>query len=100
MILVTALYGAVAFPIRYYLRRLPLFGALGKYLMSTLILFAGFVGSFLVAHFQGVFPEEPVEFTTIAVLVWGGFTLVAFMVYGVLSGHRAIRSFRSNIRKL
>jgi len=100
LILVVALYGAVVFPIRYYLRRLPVFGALGKYLVSTLILFAVFVGSFLVAHFQGVFPDEPVEFTTISALVWGGFTLVAFFVYGVLSGQRAIRSFRSNLRKL
>jgi hypothetical protein len=99
-ILVVSLYGAVVFPIRYYLRRLPVFGALGKYLVSTLILFAVFVGSFLIAHFQGVFPDEPVEFTTISALVWGGFTLVAFFVYGLLSGHRAIRSFRSNIRKL
>jgi hypothetical protein len=47
-----------------------------------------------------VFPDEPVEFTTISALVWGAFTLVAFFVYGVLSGQRAIRSFRSNIRKL
>jgi hypothetical protein len=99
-ILLVALYGAVVFPVRYYLRRLPLFGALGKYLVSTLILFAVFVGSFLAAHFQGVFPDDPVEFTTISAAVWGGFTLVAFMVYGVLSGQRAIRSFRSNIRKL
>ena len=100
MILVVALCGAVVFPIRYYLRRLPVLGALGKYFVSTLILFAVFVGSFLIAHFQGVFPDDPVEFTLISTAVWGGFTLVAFMVYGVLSGQRAIRSFRSNIRKL
>jgi hypothetical protein len=100
LILVVALYGAVVFPLRYYLRRLPLFGALGKYLVSTLILFVAFVGSFLIAHFQGVFPDEPMEFTTISAVVWGGFTLVAFLIYGVLSGQRAIRSFRSNLRKL
>jgi hypothetical protein len=99
-ILVIAAYGAVVFPVRYYLRRLSLTGALGKYVVSSLILFAVFVGSFLVAHFQGVFPDDPVEFTLISAAVWGGFTLIAFLVYGVLSGQRAIRSFRSNIRKL
>jgi hypothetical protein len=99
-ILLVALYGAVVFPVRYYLRRLSLAGALGNYVISSVILFGLFVGSFLIAHAQGVFPDEPVEFTLISAAIWGGFTLIAFLVYGVLSGQRAIRSFRSNIRKL
>jgi hypothetical protein len=99
-IMVIGLYGAVVFPVRYYLRRLSMLEALGKYLASSLILYAVFVGSFLFAHWQGVFPDEPVEFTLIAAAVWGVFTLVAFVIYGVLAGQRAMRSFRSNIRKL
>jgi hypothetical protein len=100
LVVIVALYGAVVFPIRYYLWRLPMAGALAKYLVSTLILFVMFVGAFLVAYSMGAFPEEPVGFTTTAAVIWGIFTLMAFSIYGVLSGHRAIRSFRSNIRKL
>jgi hypothetical protein len=33
-------------------------------------------------------------------IVWGLFVLIAFIVYGVLAGQRAIRSFKSNLRKL
>ena len=35
-----AAYGAIVFPIRYYLRRRSVMAALGKYIVSTLILFA------------------------------------------------------------
>ena len=33
-------------------------------------------------------------------ICWAGFTVIAFIIYGVLAGQRAIKSFRSNIRKL
>jgi len=99
-IMVIALYGAFVFPVRYYLRRLSLSDALVKYIVSTVILFAALVAIYLVSKSQGVFADEPGEFLVPAAIAWGGFTLIAFAIYGVLAAHRAIRSFRSNIRKI
>jgi hypothetical protein len=99
-IMVIALYGAFVFPVRYYLRRLSLSDALAKYIVSTVILFAALVAIYLVSKAQGVFTDEPGEFLVPAAIAWGAFTLIAFAIYGVLAAHRAIRSFRSNIRKI
>ncbi len=98
----TAAYGALVFPVRYYLRRRPPLHALGSYLQSSALLYAVFAAGYLSLRFgANIFADEDAaEVLTIFAGVWGGFTLVAFLVYGILSGQRAIRSFRSNIRKL
>ena len=101
MIAALALYGAIAFPIRYYLRRRSLSAAVGKYVISTAILFAIVVALFFVGVQSGAYSANELdEVLAIFGLGWLGFTVVAFLIYGVLAGQRAIRSFRSNIRKL
>ena len=53
----------------------------------------GYLGALLV--FLAFWTRDMVPLRIVAIA-----SNVAFMIYGVLSGHRAIRSFRSNIRKL
>ncbi|MDP3738410.1 MAG: toll/interleukin-1 receptor domain-containing protein [Hyphomonadaceae bacterium] len=96
-----AVYGAVVFPIRYYLRRRSLWAALGKYLVSTLLMLAVVIGLFYVGVGAGAY--QPSEFEAMFAIFGTGWliaTIVAFVIYGALAGQRAIRSFRSNIRKL
>ena len=87
---------------RYYLRgRAPL-PALGSYLLSSAIIYIVFGVVYLTLRFStDIFQgEDPVQVMLSFAAMWGVFTLFAFMIYGALSGQRAIRSFRSNIRKL
>jgi len=102
MIATTAAYGALVFPIRYYLRRRPPLQALGSYLLSSAILYAVFAVAYLAMRFgTDVFQgEDAAQTMLIFAVIWGGLTVVAFLIYGVLAGQRAIRSFRSNIRKI
>jgi cytosine/uracil/thiamine/allantoin permease len=89
------------FPIRYYLRRRSVMAALGKYIVSTLILFAVVMGLFFVGVGAGAYQTS--EFEAMFGIFGTGWlvsTVIAFLIYGVLAGQRAIRSFRSNIRKL
>jgi hypothetical protein len=100
-LMAVGLYGAIAFPFRYYLRRRPLGAALVKYLISSVILFGAIIGADALVLATNLFPDESVS--THAFLVggaWIAFTIVAFVVYGVLSGWRALRSFRSNLKRV
>lgn len=100
-VVLTGLYGAVVFPVRYYLRRRPVLEALWKYLASTFVVFLIATGFFIKGIQDGSLPAEDFDdFLALFGGVWLGFALLAFLVYGVLSGQRAIRSFRSNIRKI
>lgn len=100
-LLATGLYGALVFPARYYLRRRPLVEALWKYLASSAMIFIAAVGVVLTGMSRGYLEESMfVEFLEVFGIAWVVFTLIAFAVYGVLAGQRAIRSFRSNIKKL
>jgi hypothetical protein len=99
---IVAAYGALVFPVRYYLRHRAPLHALGNYLLSSFIIYVIFGAAYLTLRFStDIFQgEDPVQVMLSFAAMWAGFTLVAFMIYGALSGHRAIRSFRSNIRKL
>lgn len=105
-----AIYGTMVFPVRYFLRRRPVWKALSAHAISSLVLVAAFV-LLITASLSG-------RTTLFGVTTAGGpaltfdlvlsagiglpimFTAVAFAIYGVLASHRAIRSFRSNLRKL
>jgi hypothetical protein len=96
-----AIFGAIVFPIRYYLRRRSLWAALGKYLVSTLLMLAVVILLFYAGVGAGAYQTN--EFDEMFAIFGTGWliaTIVAFLIYGVLAGQRAIRSFRSNIRKL
>jgi hypothetical protein len=100
-IVATAAYGAVVFPARYYLRRRPVVEALVKYVGSAAMLFVAGAGFVLVGLRDGYMNDADVmDFLEFFGIAWAAFAVVAFAVYGVLAGQRAIRSFRSNIRKL
>ncbi len=100
-ITLVAFYGALVFPVRYYLRRRSMGAALFKYLISTGILYALFFGAFLAFWAQGFYPADtPSEIALFFGAVWGVFTVIAFVIYAILSGQRALRSFRSNIKKI
>lgn len=90
----------MAFPIRYFLRRRPLGGALGNYLISTGILYAVVVGGYALSVAAGISGLDTGQAALRLAVIWGAFTLLAFVVYGMLAGQRAMRSFRSNIRKI
>ena len=95
------LYGAIVFPVRYYLRRRPVGAALLKYLGTSLMFFLAGAGVMLSGIDRGYLQgADFISFLKIFSLVWVFLSLIAFAIYGVLAGQRAIRSFRSNIRKL
>jgi hypothetical protein len=100
-VLALALYTALVFPFRYYLRRTPIRAALGKYLISTAILYALFMAGFLIAWSRGLYPAiRPGEIALVLGVVWLVFTIIAFLIYGLLAGQRAVRAFRSNLKKI
>jgi hypothetical protein len=94
-------YGALVFPVRYYMRRRPIGTAFVKYLMSSVVLYGLALGGFTLAWSQGMYPHDtPAAVAALFGEMWGVFTAIAFVIYGVLSGQRALRSFRSNIKKI
>ncbi len=95
------LYGAVVFPVRYYLRRRAVLLALWKYLATSLMFFIAGTGVILGGMDRGYLEgADFMRYLEWFGICWAGFTVIAFIIYGVLAGQRAIKSFRSNIRKL
>ena len=95
------LYGALVFPFRYYLRRRRLWTALGKYALSSLILYAALIGAFVLGKALELFPHD--DTSTIALvfgIAWIVFAVIAFVIYGILGAQRMVRSFRSNLQKV
>lgn len=95
------LYGALVFPVRYYLRRRPVFTAFWKYMATSLMFFIAGTGVILGGIDEGYL--EGVDFMRYAEwfgICWVAFTVIAFLIYGALAGQRAIKTFRSNIKKL
>jgi hypothetical protein len=102
MIAAIAFYGALVFPVRYYMRNRPPWRALGSYLISSVILYAIFMATYLAFRYgTDIFgSENPAEIALIFGLIWIGFTVIAFMIYGILSAQRALRMFHRNIKKI
>ena len=95
------LYGAIVFPIRYYLRRRAVLDAFLKYLATSAMFFLAGAGVMLSGMDRGYLEgADFMRFLELFAIAWGGLSLLAFVIYGVLAGQRAIRSFRSNIKKL
>ncbi|HEV7692865.1 MAG TPA: toll/interleukin-1 receptor domain-containing protein [Hyphomonadaceae bacterium] len=100
-ILGTALYGSVAFPVRYYLRRRGTMEALVKYLGSAAMLFVAAFGVVLAGLRDGYLTGGDLsEFLKLFGVAWVLFAVIAFVTYGVMAGRRAMNSFRSNIKKI
>lgn len=96
-----AAFGAVVFPVRYFLRQRPVMDALKAYLISTVILLALAVGIFALPDLlRGRISAQLGPDLVQIGAIWLGFTLLAFLIYGVLGAQRALRRFRTNIRKI
>ncbi|HOY77069.1 MAG TPA: toll/interleukin-1 receptor domain-containing protein [Hyphomonadaceae bacterium] len=95
------LYGALVFPVRYYLRRRPVFTAFWKYLATSLMFFIAGAGVILGGLDRGYLEgADFMRYLEWFGICWAGFTVIAFLIYGALAGQRAIQTFRSNIKKL
>lgn len=95
------LYGALVFPVRYYLRRRPVFTAFWKYLATSLMFFVAGAGVILGGLDRGYLEgADFMRYLEWFGICWAGFTVIAFLIYGALAGQRAIQTFRSNIKKL
>lgn len=95
------LYGAVVFPVRYYLRQRRVLDAFLKYLATSAMFLVAGAGVVLSGMDRGYLQgADFMNFLRMFGLAWAGFTIIAFAIYGALAGQRAIRSFRSNIRKI
>ena len=98
---IIALYGAVVFPFRYFFRRRRLWTAFGKYTISSLILYVATIGVYTIGEQLGYFPyDDPVTIGLGFGAIWGGFAVVAFIIYAILGAQRLARNFRSNIQKI
>jgi hypothetical protein len=60
------------------------------------------MGLFLIAKsIFRMFPyDEPLEILAVFGIAWLVFAVAAFLIYGALAGQRALRSFRSNLKKI
>ena len=97
----TGLYGSLVFPVRYFLRRRAVIDALIKYLGTCALFFVAGAGIILSGMDKGYLQgADFLLYLRYAGLAWVVFTIIAFAVYGVLAGQRAIRSFRTNLRKI
>jgi hypothetical protein len=101
LVAVLAFYGAIAFPIRYYLRRRPPSEAFRSYVTSSAILYGIFMAGFVVAKGAGMFPNDDILMIAFAFgFIWVCFAFVAFIIYAAMSAQRAIRSFSKNVVKI
>ena len=93
-------FGAVMFPIRYYMRRLRLKQAMWAYFTSSLTLYGLLFGAGLwYSSMKGDIGEVMMSCLGFG-LFWLAFGAVAFAVYGLLHFQRTLRSFRSNVETI
>ena len=95
IIICTAAYGALIFPVRYYMRRRRLVRTAVMYLSSSAVLYAAFAAA--ITHYN-----ESFDFEIIYVfgIIWVVFAVVALVIYAILHAQRALRSFRKNVEVL
>ena len=88
-------YGALVFPIRYYLRKRRVSRAAIMYLLSSVVLFGLFFAG-LVAYWEGDI-EYAMEEAQFGLVVYAVFAVIAITIYAILHGQRLVRSFRKNV---
>lgn len=95
------LYGAIVFPVRYFLRGHAVAPALLRYLATSLMYLAAGAGLIVTGMDRGYMEAaDLMTFLRWFAIAWGSLSVLAFLIYGVLAGQRAIRRFRSNLRKI
>ena len=93
--LTAAVYGVVAFPIRYYKRRRSPYRTFWMLVLSYVVLLAVFQGAMLV-----YMSDELADDLLIGTAVFVGLGVVAFVVYWVLSWQRARKIRLANTRTI
>ena len=88
-------YGALVFPIRYYLRKRRVSRAAIMYLLSSVVLFGLFFAG-LVAYWEGDI-EYAMDEAQFGLVVYAVFAVVAITIYAILHGQRLVRSFRKHV---
>jgi hypothetical protein len=99
-LIAVGLFGALVFPVRYYLRKRPLMHALTRYLISSAILYAVMIAAFFVLQGMGAPYDDPIKLAVLFGAFWALFTLIAFAIYAVLAGQRALARFQRNLKKI
>lgn len=97
--LMAAAYGAIVFPIRYFMRRRRVLRAAIMYVLSSFVLFFLFVGG-LLAYYEGDLDYVTGEDLVIGLVIWAIMAAVAIVLYAILSAARAVRSFRKNVEAI
>lgn len=100
--LVLALYCAIIFPVRYYMRKRRFWRAVSRYFVSSLLLYAFTFGIYTVGTqmFELRNFGDPPEFGTVLGGIWLFLGVLAFIFYAILAAQRAVRSFRGNVETL
>lgn len=96
----TGAYGAIIFPIRYYMRKRRFWRAVWMYFLSSLFLYAACaVGFWFYTQLPASEsrPSELPAFLFFTGVAWLIFFVIAFLFYFILSVQRALRSFRRNV---
>ena len=100
--LVIALFAALVFPIRYYMRKRRFWRAVSRYFVSSLLLYAITFGIYSVGTIMFELRNfgDPPEFGMILGVIWLVLGVGAFFFYAILAAQRAVRSFRSNVETI
>ena len=88
-------YGALVFPIRYFMRGRRVGRAALMYALSSIVLLGLFFGGLLL-WWEGDI-ESSIDDLIIGAAIWGAMAVVAIVLYAILSGIRAARNFRKNV---
>ena len=92
-------FGAVIYPIRYYMRRRRVWRTAYMQALNSLIPIAMFVAGLFIwweGDTASAFDESFIFIPPIFITL----TIIAIVIYGILNGQRAVRSFRKNVEVL
>ncbi len=96
--LTLGLYGAIAFPVRYFMRSRPVDAAIRSYLISSAVFLAIALALGIALNASDLKAMQLVA--TLLGCMWAGFAIIAFTIYGVLAGQRALARFNANLRQI
>ena len=98
---IIAVYGALVFPIRYFMRNLRLGRAAVNYLGSAVFLYlAAFAMILVYSLLEGRWHHDNFGILLAAGIGWAVLGVIAFIIYGVMHFIRSMRAFRSHVEEI
>ena len=98
---IIAAYGALVFPIRYFMRNLRLGRAAANYLASAVFLYLAACASIVVySIMEGWWHQDNLLLLLAAGIGWAVLGVIAFIIYGVMHFIRSMRAFRSHVEEI